>query len=72
MGAQVASRTRLTVCEGEQGGQAISVSARHDSAELQLTISEAARYFKKSEKTMRKWCRDGTILADHCQRSGNP
>jgi len=28
-----------------------------------LTVSEAAKYFARSERCIRQWCRNGTLLA---------
>jgi helix-turn-helix protein len=28
-----------------------------------LTVAEAAKYFGRCEFTIRRWCRDGTLLA---------
>jgi excisionase family DNA binding protein len=32
-----------------------------------MTVSEAAAYFKRSQMTIRRWCREGILLAVNCR-----
>jgi len=37
------------------------------SCDQKLTVAEAARYFNRSQWTIRRWCHDGTLLAFNCK-----
>jgi hypothetical protein len=32
-----------------------------------LTVQEAAKYFNRTEMTIRRWCRGGVLLAANCR-----
>ena len=31
-----------------------------------MSVAEAAKYFNRSERTIRLWCLDGTLIAFNC------
>lgn len=37
------------------------------SQSLTLTVSEAAKYFGRTEQTIRMWCANGTLIAAKCR-----
>ena len=42
------------------------MNANQSAPAKKMTVSEAARYFNRCEYTIRRWCKDGTLLAFNC------
>jgi hypothetical protein len=34
---------------------------------MELSVTEAARYYNRTEVSIRRWCRNGTLLAAGCR-----